>query len=77
MYPTLTFKPLNYRLYVKKEIEDMIHMQEEEFEKIEKSTEKCPPHEVVKLYYMGTHSDYGCIKCKRKSLILADFEDKS
>ena len=55
----------------------MIHMQEEEFDKIEKSTENCPPHEVVKLYYEGTHSDYGCIKCKRRSLILADFEDKS
>ena len=55
----------------------MTHMQEEEFDKIEKSNEKCPPHEVVKLYYDGTHSDYGCVKCKMKSLILEDFEGKA
>ena len=54
----------------------MIHMQEEEFDKIAKSNEKCPPHKVVKLYYKGTHSDYGCVKCKIKSLILSDFEAK-
>lgn len=53
----------------------MQKMLEEEFDKIEskiKQGEKCS-HEVVKLYYGGTNSDYGCIKCKLKSLILEDF----
>ena len=52
----------------------MQHMQEKEFDKFEKIDGKCPPHEVVKIYDEGTHSDYGCIKCKMKSLILSDFD---
>ena len=54
----------------------MYKMQEEEFDAIvvDESTPKCPPHEVVKLYYLGTHSDYGCVKCKLKSLNLEDFQ---
>jgi len=67
---------VNSRLNKRKGDEKMIHMQEDEFDKIKKSDEKCPPHEVVKLYYEGTHSDYGCVKCKMKSLILSDFENK-
>lgn len=54
----------------------MQKMQEDEFDKIEPTTkpgERCV-HEVVKLYYLGTHSDYGCIKCKMKSLVLEHFE---
>jgi hypothetical protein len=53
----------------------MEHMKEEDFDKIPQTTEfgKCK-HEVVKLYINGTHSDYGCIKCKLKSLVLEDFE---
>lgn len=54
----------------------MFRMQEDEFDKIEISKEKCPPHDVVKLYFMGAHSDYGCLKCKRRSLLLTDFETK-
>ena len=56
----------------------MYRMSEEEFDaiKITDDTPKCPPHEIVKLYYLGTHSDYGCIKCKFKSLIKSDFETK-
>lgn len=51
-------------------------MQEEEFDAIviEGKTPKCPPHEVVKLYYLGAHSDYGCVRCKMKSLRLEDFQ---
>lgn len=54
----------------------MYKMQEEEFDAIviDESTSNCPPHEVVKLYYLGTHSDYGCVKCKMKSLRLEDFQ---
>ena len=53
----------------------MLKMQEDEFDAIvvDDSTPQCPPHEVVKLYYLGTHSDYGCVKCKMKSFILEDF----
>ena len=56
----------------------MIRMQENEFDQIEptiKPGEKCN-HEIVKLYYLGTHSDYGCIMCKMKSLLLEDFDIK-
>ncbi len=30
-------------------------------------------HDVVKLYYWGTHSDYGCEKCGMKSYNIEDF----
>lgn len=54
----------------------MYKMHEEEFDAIviDENTAKCPPHEVVRLYYLGTHSDYGCVKCKMKSLRLEDFQ---
>lgn len=53
----------------------MYKMQEEEFDAItiNDNTPKCPPHEIVKLYYLGTHSDYGCVKCKMKSYNPEDF----
>lgn len=53
----------------------MEHMQEDVFDKIPitEDYQNCN-HEVVKLYYLGTHSDYGCIKCGMKSLILEDFK---
>ena len=54
----------------------MQKMQEDKFDEIEpitKQGEKCS-HEVVKLYILGSHTDYGCVKCKMKSLILEDFE---
>ena len=51
-------------------------MQEEEFDKIKRSDDKCPPHEVVKLYYKGAHTDYGCKKCKMKSSVLSYFENE-
>ncbi len=56
----------------------MEKMQEKVFDKIRQETtpDKCRKHEVVKLYYLGTHSDYGCKKCKMKSLILSDFDKK-
>lgn len=51
----------------------MKKMQEDEFDKVQPTTkigEVCS-HDIVKLYnIMGTHSDYGCIKCKIKSLVL-------
>lgn len=54
----------------------MKHMQEDEFNKLPEPTHVCKPgeHEVVKLYDLGTHSDYGCIKCKIRSLDLTFFE---
>lgn len=60
----------------------MRHMQEEEFDKLNFSgldknnaIKKCK-HSVVKLYYLGTHTDYGCEKCGFKSLLIEDFEIK-
>ena len=55
---------------------EMLHMQEEEFDKIKRSDDKCPPHEVVMLYYKGAHTDYGCKKCKMKSSVLSYFENE-
>lgn len=57
----------------------MQKMQGDEFNAIEpviKQGEICS-HEVVKLYFDGTHSDYGCIKCKMNSLILENFNVNS
>ena len=53
----------------------MEHMQEDNFDKIPK-TEDCKNcnHEVVKLYDLGSHSDYGCVKCGMQSSILEDFK---
>lgn len=48
----------------------MIHMQEDEFDKIKKplKPEKCKKHDFVKLYVLSTHSDYGCTLCGFKTL---------
>ncbi len=54
----------------------MKRMQEADFDKIEESKGSCPPHDVVKLYYFGTHSDYGCTRCKMKSSNIEDFIDE-
>ncbi|MCI8470449.1 MAG: hypothetical protein HFJ35_03000 [Clostridia bacterium] len=54
----------------------MERMQQEDFDKIKptiKSGERCS-HSVVKLYYKGTHSDYGCVRCKMQSWNKEDFE---
>lgn len=53
----------------------MKRMQEDEFDKLEKMDKPCLKgrHEVVKLYYLGTHSDYGCEKCGMKSYNIKDF----
>lgn len=53
----------------------MTKMAEEDFDKLEASTtpEKCDHKDIVKLYYLGTHTDYGCIKCKCKSSNKEDF----
>lgn len=51
-------------------------MQQEDFDKIKptiKPGEHCS-HSVVKLYYKGTHSDYGCVRCKMQSWNKEDFE---
>ena len=51
----------------------MKHMQEEAFDKLNFSdldksgkNKECK-HSIVKLYYLGTHTDYGCEKCGFKS----------
>lgn len=56
----------------------MQHMQEEKFEIIKKKNEICKKdeHDVVKLYINGTHTDYGCVICGMKSLMLTDFNSK-
>ena len=48
----------------------MIHMQEDEFDRMTKTLkpEECKEHHFVKLYYLGTHSDYGCTLCGLKTL---------
>ncbi len=54
----------------------MERMQEKDFDKIEQTTEfKQCDHKVVKLYELGTHTDYGCRFCKIKSLRLSDFDN--
>ena len=53
----------------------MTKMTEEDFDKLVASTtpEKCDHKDIVKLYYLGTHTDYGCIKCKCKSSNKEDY----
>ena len=48
----------------------MEKMQESYFDQIIKDTkpENCTEHHFVKLYDLGAHSDYGCIKCGFKTL---------
>lgn len=55
----------------------MRKMQEKEFDELPRTTidAEAHRHEVVKLYVNGTHTDYGCIKCKMKSLVKEDFEN--
>lgn len=55
--------------------ESMEHMSELEFETLAKTAETahCKHKKVVKLYYAGMHSNYGCVKCKMKSLNTMDF----
>lgn len=61
----------------RKELKNMKNMQEDEFDKIERTNlAKLCKHEVVRLYQFGSHSDYGCIKCGMKSLIIEDFRIK-
>ena len=53
----------------------MEKMQENEFEQLapQCNASECDHSEIVKLYYLSTHSDYGCKKCKMQSLNLDDF----
>lgn len=53
----------------------MKRMQEDEFDKLEKMRKPCLKgrHKMVKLYYLGTHSDCGCEKCGMKSYNIEDF----
>ena len=48
----------------------MLRMQEDEFDRREKTCTpaECKEHCFAKLYYLGTHSDYGCIHCGLKTL---------
>lgn len=43
----------------------MIKMEQEEFDKLLFDTlpKNCNHPEVVRLYTMGVHADYGCLKC--------------
>lgn len=43
----------------------MEHMQEKEFDKLVFSEEykHCKHENIVRLYYLRTHSDYGCLSC--------------
>ena len=53
----------------------MRNLEEKEFDQIDptKDPSECNPHEVVRLCQLGTHLDYGCIKCKMKSSNKDDF----
>ena len=53
----------------------MKKMTESDFDKLEASVspEKGDHAEIGRLYYLGTHTDYGCIKCKCKSANKEDF----
>lgn len=56
----------------------MKHMQEDDFDRIQRTNWEQPcKHEIVKLYQCGCHTDYGCIKCGMKSLVIENFEVKS
>ena len=48
----------------------MQKMQEDYFDSLKKDCHpnECKEHEFIKLYYKGTHSDYGCIHCGMKTL---------
>lgn len=54
----------------------MEKMQEEVFDKIKATCrpEECKHQRIVKLYYLGTHSDYGCLDCKMMSFNIESFE---
>ena len=56
----------------------MIHMQEDEFDQMKKTLkpEECKEHNFVKLYYLGSHSDYGCTLCGLKTLTPELFKKK-
>ena len=53
------------------------HMQEDKFEKLVFNTtpENCN-HEIVKLYYWGTHTDYGCKKCGKTAPNIETFRKR-
>ena len=47
----------------------MKKMQESEFENLQKvGNPKTCRHQFVKLYYNGTHTDYGCVLCKIQTM---------
>lgn len=53
----------------------MEKMQEDEFDNIAPQCDpsKCNHDEIVKLYYLSTHTDYGCKKCKMHSTNIEAF----
>ncbi|MDO4978316.1 MAG: hypothetical protein Q4E53_13775 [Eubacteriales bacterium] len=55
--------------------ESLEHMSEMEFDFMEtcQTIDECKHEKIVKLYYAGMHSNYGCVTCKKKSLDLKDF----
>ena len=57
----------------------MKRMSEEEFDKLSFHTppEKCPHTNVVKLYILGAHSDYGCEECGVKDSRIEFFRNKN
>ena len=54
----------------------MEKMQEKEFDEMIKSANPaaCKKHCFIKLYELGTHSDYGCKYCGLKTLTPEKFE---
>lgn len=54
-------------------------MQEDEFDKLDfpLKRDECKKHDFVKLYYSGTHSDYGCIRCGFKTLTPEQYPNSS
>lgn len=55
----------------------MKKMTEEQFEAIPKTKKpkECKLHDVVRVYYLGSHSDYGCTRCGKMSTAIEDFDE--
>lgn len=53
----------------------MLKMTEEEFSKLtfESTPKECNHPHVVKLYYLGMHTDYACEKCGLQSTEIEHF----
>lgn len=54
-------------------------IQEDEFDNMKRSIspKECKHHDFAKLYYLGSHTDYGCIHCGFKTLTPELFQNST